>query len=415
MTSRSRIFYGWWVVAASFVTTLVGFGCAYTFSSFLAPLEQEFSATRGAISLVFSLAGFLYFALGALTGPLADRFGVRPLCLLGTALLAAGMAGAASARTLREVFIAYGVGVGLGVGCAYVPAVGAVQRWFSRRRGLASGIAVSGIGVGTLVMPPIASALIGALGWRHAYLVLAGVALVLGTGAALLLRDDPRSMGLTPDGDDHGAGAAPVSEGMTVAQAAWSKPFLLLYASSFLTALGAFVPFVHLVPFAVGHGASTQRAVWLLATIGIGSTLGRLGLGGLADRLGRVSSLVGMSAGMGLALALWSAATSFPVLIAFAASFGVAYGGWVALLPALAADLFGRRHVSGIIGALYTSAALGALGGPAAAGFIFDWTGSYRPAILGSAAAALAGALLMVPSARASIRRAAAAAGGHAS
>jgi MFS family permease len=391
-------------VGASFVTSLVGFGCAYSFGSFLAPLQQEFSATRGAISLVFSLAGFLYFALGALTGPLADRFGVRPLCLLGTALLAAGMMGAASARTLREVFVAYGLGVGLGVGCAYVPAVGVVQRWFSRRRGLASGIAVSGIGVGTLVMPPIAAALIGALGWRSAYVVLAGIAVVLGTGAALVLRDDPRRMGLTPDGDEPVDDRAPVSAGVTVAEAVWSKPFVLLYLSSFLTALGAFVPFVHLVPFAVDQGASTQRAVWLLATIGIGSTLGRLALGGLADRLGRVSSLVGMIAGMGLTLGSWSIATSFPALIAFAAAFGVAYGGWVALLPAFAADLFGRKHISGIIGALYTSAALGALGGPAAAGFMFDWTGSYRPAILGSAAAALAGALLMVPTARASMR-----------
>lgn len=183
------------------MTTFVGFGCAYAFSAFVEPLQREFSATRGAISLMFSLAGFLYFMLGAASRPLADRFGVRPLCFLGAALVAAGMIGAAAARTLTEVVFAYGVGVGPGVGCAYLPAVGAVQRWFSRQRGFASRLAVSGIGVGTLVMPPAASVLIEAFGWRQAYLILAGVAAILGMGAALLLRDDPWRMGLKPDGD----------------------------------------------------------------------------------------------------------------------------------------------------------------------------------------------------------------------
>ncbi len=89
------------------------------------------------------------------------------------------------ARSLPEVYAAYGFGVGLGVGCAYVPAIGAVQRWFVRRRGFASGLAVSGIGVGTLVMPPLASFLIGNLGWRGAYLTLGTLAAILGGGLAL--------------------------------------------------------------------------------------------------------------------------------------------------------------------------------------------------------------------------------------
>src|SRR3546814_9783720 len=92
------------------------------------------------------------------------------------ALIALGLALASTARSLGEVYAAYGLGVGLGVGCAYVPAVGVVQRWFVRRRGLASGLAVSGIGVGTLVMPPLASHLIDALGWRETYFILGGIA-----------------------------------------------------------------------------------------------------------------------------------------------------------------------------------------------------------------------------------------------
>ena len=111
-------------------------------------------------TLVFSLAGFLYFGLGIVSGPLADRWGSRRLAVIGMILTGTGLAVASAARSLTEVYAAYGLGVGLGVGCAYVPAVGAVQRWFVRRRGFASGLAVSGIGVGTLVMPPLASLLI---------------------------------------------------------------------------------------------------------------------------------------------------------------------------------------------------------------------------------------------------------------
>ena len=155
--SNSRIFYGWFVVAAAFAVTFVGFGSAYTFSAFVESLQRDFGASRGSVSLVFSLAGFLYFGLGIVSGPLADRFGSRRLAVAGMILVGLGLAAASAARNLLEVYAAYGLGVGLGVGCAYVPAVGAVQRWFVRRRGFASGLAVSGIGVGTLVMPPLAS------------------------------------------------------------------------------------------------------------------------------------------------------------------------------------------------------------------------------------------------------------------
>ena len=173
--SDPRIFHGWFVVAGAFAVTFVGFGCAYTFSAFVGALQTDFAASRGSVSLVFSLAGFLYFGLGIVSGPLADRWGSRRLAVIGMALTGLGLAGAGVARSLPEVYAAYGLGVGLGVGCSYVPAVGAVQRWFVRRRGFASGLAVSGIGVGTLVMPPLAASLITALGWRDAYLLLGGL------------------------------------------------------------------------------------------------------------------------------------------------------------------------------------------------------------------------------------------------
>src|SRR5882757_4153838 len=102
--SNPRIFYGWTVVAAAFAVTFVGFGSAYTFSTFVESLQRDFGASRGSVSLVFSLAGFLYFALGIVSGPLADRWGSRPLAVVGMLLLGTGLAIVSRARTLAEIY-----------------------------------------------------------------------------------------------------------------------------------------------------------------------------------------------------------------------------------------------------------------------------------------------------------------------
>ena len=390
------IFYGWFVVAAAFAVTFVGFGCAYTFSAFVESLQRDFGASRGSVSLVFSLAGFLYFGLGIVSGPLADRFGSRRLAVVGMLLTGAGLAAAGFARSLVEVYAAYGIGVGLGVGCAYVPAVGAVQRWFVRRRGFASGLAVSGIGVGTLVMPPLATLLIDMLGWRSAYLALGVLAAVVGGGMALLIENDPRARALGPDGDPAPSGAtATRAEGASVGEAVRSRRFIALYAACLICSFGVFVPFVHLVPYAGDHGVATSSAVLLLGVIGVGSTAGRFFLGGLADRIGRQSCLLLMFAGMAAALLIWLFATGLWSLAAFAFVYGVFYGGWVALLPAVVMDYFGGRNVSGIIGILYTSVAFGTLIGPSAAGFAFDLTHNYTLPILASVAANVVAACIV--------------------
>jgi MFS family permease len=394
--SHPRIFYGWFVVAAAFAVTFVGFGSAYTFSAFVEPLQRDFGASRGSVSLVFSLAGFLYFGLGVISGPLADRFGSRPLAVAGMILTGLGLAAASAAQSLSQVYAAYGLGVGLGVGCAYVPAIGAVQRWFVRRRGFASGLAVSGIGVGTLAMPPLASLLIGMLGWRGAYLALGALAMALGGGLALLIENDPRRRGLGPDGDPPPLLTAPAKpQGAAVSEAIRSMRFISLYAACLICSFGVFVPFVHLVPYARDHGIAPSSAVLLLGVIGVGSTAGRFFLGGLADRMGRELSLLAMFVGMALALAMWAISTTVWPLVAFALVYGVFYGGWVAVLPAVVMDYFGGRNVSGLIGILYTSVAFGTLVGPSAAGFAFDFSHSYMLPILLSAGANIVAAIIV--------------------
>ena len=397
--AERRIFYGWWVVAAAFAITFLGFGSAYTFSAFLEQLQRDFGASRGSVSLVFSLAGFLYFGLGIVSGPLADRFGSRPLVLIGMILLGLGLALASAAQNLIEVYAAYGLGVGLGMGCAYVPAIGAVQRWFVRRRGFASGLAVAGIGVGTLVMPPLASLLIGSFGWRGAYLALGALALVLGCSMALLIENDPSGRGLNPDGDE--LAARTVRDGAAVGEAIRSGRFISLYVACLICSFGVFVPFVHLVPFARDHGIAASMAAVLLGVIGLGSTAGRFFLGTVADRMGRERALLMMFVGMAASLAIWALSANVWSLAVFAFVYGVFYGGWVAVLPAVVVDYFGGRNVSGIIGVLYTSVAFGTLIGPSAAGFAFDLSHSYELPIVASAATNVLAALIVAITPRA--------------
>ncbi|HLH90594.1 MAG TPA: MFS transporter [Xanthobacteraceae bacterium] len=378
------MFYGWLVVAAGFAVTFVGFGCVYSFTAFIESLEHDFGASRGAVSAVFSLAAFIYFGLGSLSGPLADRFGSRRLALAGMILVGLSMAAAGAAQNLPEIHAAYGLGMGIGVGLAYVPAMGATQRWFLRYRALASGLASSGIGAGTLVVPLVAALLIAWLGWREAFLVLGVAAALIGAGSALLIANDPRERGLAPDG----AAAPPDGDaakriaGAAIVDAVRSRRFILLYVGCLACAFGVFVPFVHLVPYAVDHGIARSSAVLLVSAIGVGSTIGRFFLGGLADRFGREISLMATFLGMALALVIWLVSTSFWPLALFGFIFGSAYGGWVGLLPAVVMDYFGGRNVSGIIGILYTSAGIGTLIGPSAAGFAFDVSHSYTMPIL---------------------------------
>ncbi|MGB3934273.1 MAG: MFS transporter, partial [Burkholderiales bacterium] len=175
----SRAAYGWVVVLCAFTLMFVGFGAAYSFAAFFRAFESEFGASRAHVSLVFSLCAFLYFLLGAPGGMLADRYGTRIVALAGVGCLAAGLAAASCARSIEVLYATYSIGLGVGIGLTYVPSVAAVQPWFDRHRVLASGVAVSGIGAGNLLAPPLAAWWIDAFGWRGAYLALAACALLL--------------------------------------------------------------------------------------------------------------------------------------------------------------------------------------------------------------------------------------------
>lgn len=364
----------WVVVWACFTALAVIFGVSYSFAAFFASLTRDFQADRADVSLVFGLSGLVYFIGGAGGGLLADRYGPRVVCSAGMLLIAAGLLVSSLATSMAVVYAGYGLGIGLGIALVYTPSIACVQPWFTRRRGLAAGIASAGIGAGTVAVPLAATALIGALQWRGAMAVLAAGVGVLGLGATLMLRRAPSAMA--------GQGGGAVA-GHTLREAVRTPAFRWMYVMAVAAAPGMFIPFAHVSAAARDLGVADARAVGLVGLIGIGSLVGRFVIGALADRAGRPLTLSLAQASLGLSYGLWAAADGYLAMAVFALWLGLSYGGIVSLMPALCMDLFGARAVSAIIGTLYTGAAFGNLLGPWVAGAVFDAQRSYQPVIWG--------------------------------
>ncbi|MDT3680837.1 MAG: MFS transporter [Burkholderiaceae bacterium] len=409
LRSSSSPFYGWIVVWAAFAVMTVIFGVAYSFAAFFEPLAHEFDAKRADVSWMFGLASLLYFSLGVVGGALADRHGPRMTGIVGIALLSGGLLLSSFATDLLGIYLAYGLGIGLGVAMAYTPSMGAVQPWFVRRRGLASGIASSGIGAGTLVVPLLAAWLIETFDWRQAMRALALLSLVVGLSAAWLLDRDPAARGLAPDGDNQEkapaaraagapttnrtAAARPAAQlpGLALRETIRTRRFQWLYAAALFAGAPMFVPFAHLSAAARDIGIADAQAIALVGLIGIGSLVGRFAIGALADRLGRLRTHVVAQFALGASFVLWWIGGPYANWALFALVFGLSYGGIVSLLPPICSDLFGLRAVSSTIGLLYSGAGFGALLGPVLAGALFDRYANYDMAIvMCGAASALA-------------------------
>lgn len=361
----------WVMVWATFVCLAVIFGVSYSFAAFFESFAKEFSAQRADVSWIFGICGLIYFVLGALGGLLADRFGPRLVCMAGMGLIALGLYVTSLAQSLDTIYLSYGLLVGLGIAFVYTPSIASVQPWFTKRRGLASGIASSGVGAGTLLLPVVVSVLLTRMPWREALQILSFGVLCVGLSAAFLLERAPMQNGLAK-------GALP---GLTLKEAVRSPSFQWLYMGALLGAPVMFIPFAHISAAARDAGVPEAQAVGLVGLIGIGSLVGRFAIGWLADRLGRVKTLMLMQALMGLSYLVWAGAHDRWLFALFAIWFGLSYGSIVSLLPAICMDLFGGKAVSAIIGTLYTGAALGNLLGPVVAGKVFDITQSYSMVI----------------------------------
>jgi MFS family permease len=366
------------VVGAAFSSMFIVFGVVYSFGAVFEPMARDFGTGSGLTSAVFAVTAFCFFTLGAVSGPIADRVGPRRVVTVGAFAMGAGLVLTSYVPNIWLGYLTYGLGVGVGTACSYVPMVAAVGRLFERRRALAIGIAVTGIGVGTLAVPPVAALLVGALGWRRTYLVFGLTSFVLLTACALLV-GRPSGRARTPLG---------------VGRAVRTRQFAMLYAAGLLSGFALFLAFVHIVPYAIRLGAAPVAAAGLVSVIGAGSAAGRLVLGGVAERVGALRTLQLCFGVMLLSYVIWYLARTYPALAAFALALGLGYGGWVALSPSVMAELFGADGLGGSVGALYTSAGIGALLGPPFAGFLVDATRSYRVAILTAVGLALLASLV---------------------
>ena len=356
---------GWLVVAATTTATFAVFGVVYSFGAVFTAIREEFGVGKGQAALFFSITTFIYFVVGVFTGRLADRYGPRPLLLAGALSIGLGLFLTSLVNNILLGYLTYGVGAGIGVGCAYVPMVATVGGWFEKDRTKAMGVAVAGIGVGTLVGAPLAKHLVIAYGWRNAFVVL-------GVGSAALLA-------LASIGARRPPGSGTQEPPPPLRLLLKDPRFIWLYVSMTFLSSGLFVPMVYLDDYLESQGR--PGGALLIGIIGATSVVGRLALGAIASKvdLMRLYQICVMA--LGASYVIWLlAGANYTSLVVFAVCMGTAYGGWIALSPAVTAYLFGPIGLGGVLGALYTSAGIGGLVGPPVIGVVIDAT-NYKTAI----------------------------------
>ncbi|MPY94820.1 MAG: MFS transporter, partial [Acidimicrobiia bacterium] len=285
--------------------------------------------------------------------------------LVGAAfIMGAGLVATSLVTSLWMGYLTYGVGVGFGAGLYITPGFAVVGGWFDRDRALALGVASAGSGLGTLLLVPVASALIESFGWRTTYVILGAVAFVVLLGASFLVAPPP-----VPT--EPAAGPGPGS-------ATASGPFRLLFMSNVLMSLALFAAFAFVVPFATDEGISSRSASLLISIVGAASLTGRLALSSLVRRLGPLRLYQACLCVQPVAYLVWLVAGgSYGLLAVFAVMLGLSYGGYVALAPTVAAHLFGVAGLGGLLGTLFFGSALGGLFGPPVAGFLADRSGGH--------------------------------------
>ena len=385
----TKLFYGWVVVGGAFVVLFMAYGTQYAFGVFFAALLDEFGWSRASLSGIFSLYAFLYCVLGLLAGRLTDLWGPRVVIAMGGVFLGVGLAGMSRVSQLWHPYLLYGIVAALGMSTAYVPCNATVVKWFVRQRGLALGVATSGGSLGTFALPPVAAVLVGALGWRWAYVLFgAGIFLTLNL-VATVMRRDPEVLGLSPDGAAWSAAtAAPATPEIQwpLRLAIRTGAFWLIFGVFTATWIPVFIPLVHIVPFARDFGMSSLVASTVLSALGIAAVVGRLAMGAVSDTIGRRPALALVIALQTAAFLGFALVHGLPSLYLVALGFGFSYGAVSTLFPAIVGDFFGREQAGSLVGFLFALAGSMAAWGPLVAGAIYDATGAYTRAFLLSAA-----------------------------
>ena len=376
----SKVPYGYIIVLACFIVQGIGVGSFIAYGVFFKPLLAEFGWSRATISGASSMAFLLMGLLGILAGNLNDKFGPRIIMAVTGVLFGSGYLFLSQLNSVSQLYLFYGLVVGIGLSSVDVIALTTIARWFVWRRGMMTGLVKVGTGAGQLVMPLLAGIFIIDYGWRCASVFIGIVVLVLFTGSGLLLRRDPGQMGQLPDGGrEPPKGQLDSSEkGLSLQEALRSGKFWMVCLIDLLALYCLLTIMVHIVPHAIDIGMEPIKAAGVLSTIGGVSMLGRLSTGIAIDRIGNKKSLI-ICFILLIASFLWlQVAEEMWMLYLFAVIYGVAHGAFFTLISPIVAELFGISSHGVLFGIVAFSGTVGGAVGPLLAGHIFDVTLSYH-------------------------------------
>lgn len=400
-----RIFYGWVVVAVAFVTMGIAVNARTAFSLLFPPILAEFGWTRGVTAGAFAFGFILSSSLSPFLGAAMDRWGARWVLAGGVVAVAAGLGLATVVDAPWQLYLTLGVLVASGSTIAgYIGHALFLPNWFVRRRGVAAGLAFSGVGVGSIVMFPWLQWLIGSLGWRAACLALVALLLAVVVPLNLLLqRQRPEELGLAPDGDPAPArGRAAAADNVvdhawaatewTLARAAGTLRFWCVFVAFFASLVAWYAVQVHQTKYLIEIGFAPDTAAYALGFVSFLGIPGQIILGHVSDRIGRewVWTISGLGFAACYVLLLAMRAHPSPGLLwAMVTAQGLLGYGLTSVFAAIPAELFQGRHYGSIFGVLGMAASLGAGVGPWMAGALHDLTGRYVEAFLVAMACSL--------------------------
>jgi MFS family permease len=372
-------------------------GIRTSFSVFYVALLEDFPWSRGASAGVQSMALITYTCMAPLVGGLIDRFGPRRVITPGILILAIGLMISSRIESLPQFYIYYGVVAGAGISCIGIVSYSAIlAHWFEKKRGLASGIAVSGMGVGTFLLVPMSQSFISMWGWRMTFILTGCLTLIILIPAnALFLRHKPGELGQHLDGNTpsdsspgHSSKNRPgdmENNDWTLRKAVRTLRFWSLIFFPFFGFIAVFIIVVHQTRFLVDQGLDKMTAAFIYAWVGVVSSIFRIFWGWLSDRISReLTYTLGVACGClgALSLLLFEIHGSAFFTYCFFVFFGMGWGAAAPMFIAVAADLFKGRIFGLIYG--FVEAGIGIAGafGAWIAGFIFDQTQSYQMAFI---------------------------------
>ncbi len=392
-TGKKKIFYGYVIVALGLFINMVLGGTLYTFSVFFGPLSTEFGWTRAATSGAFSLYMILHGFLYIVTGKMNDKLGPRIVMSLCGLLMGTGYMMMALTSEIWHIYLFYGIVIAVGMSGGYVPLTSTVTRWFTgnRKRGLMVGISVAGVGLGTMIFPPLARWLIESYGWKTSYVVIGVAVLVIIMSCAQFLKRAPEQMITSLENSDS---IDTQQQGFSLPKALRTRQFWLITLAYFGFGFILQAIMVHIVMHVTGLDIPGTSAATMFIVLGGASVCARISMGSLADRIGNRTIVTGSFIFLVIALSCLFIAKEMWMFYIFAALFGFGWGGMVTSQSPIIADLFGMRSHGVILGVIVSTITFGSAIGPVVAGAIYDTSNSYTAAFIVCVAFAVIGIIL---------------------